>query len=54
MHVNQPLCIEGATQRRYIQVKQQSGAPGVHYLDIVNDRVTDNLGRIRLRMYRQR
>ena len=51
MHVNQPLCFEGATQRRYIKVEQQSGAPGVHYLDIVNEIVMENFGRIRLCMH---
>ena len=34
MHVNQPLSFEGATQRIYLNVKQQSGTPAIHYVDI--------------------
>lgn len=34
----------------YKKVKQQSGAPGVDYLVKVNERVTENLGMITLRM----
>jgi len=34
MHVNQPLSFGGATQRIYLNGKQQSGTPAIHYVDI--------------------
>ena len=58
MHVNQPLCFEGATQKIYVYIYINKGKTAKwgtrRSLFRVNERVTENLGRIRLRMYRRR